>query len=113
MDDRRIGRAGRWLIAAAAACCVAGASSCNIVAPVAYAIQGPGKVEAQWTLDPALTTVVFIDDPATKIGHRRARTELAEAATNTLLAKSVLTDMIDPRGAMTIASKEPPRWLVW
>lgn len=79
---------------------------CNIVAPVAYAIQGPGQVEPQYTLDETLRTVVFVDDPSSKITQRRLRYAIAMMTTQTLLGKEVLTDMVDARGILTAASNE-------
>lgn len=79
---------------------------CNVVAPVAYAIHGPGKVEPQYTLDETLRTVVFVDDPSSRITQRRLRYAIADKATKELLAKRILVDMLDPRGILTAASNE-------
>ncbi len=79
---------------------------CNVITPVAYAIHGPGKVEPQFTLDETLRTVVFVDDPSSKITQRRLRYTIAEKATEELLAKRILVDMVDPRGILTAASNE-------
>lgn len=79
---------------------------CNIVTPVAYAIHGPGKVEPQYTLDEELKTVIFVDDPSSKITQRRLRYEIADMATDELLAKRILVDMIDSRGILIAASNE-------
>ena len=79
---------------------------CNIVTPVAYAIHGPGKVEPQYTLDETLRTVVFVDDPSSRMTQRRLRYSIAQNATKELLAKRILVDMIDPRGILTAASNE-------
>lgn len=79
---------------------------CNVVAPVAYAIHGPGKVEPQFTLDETIKTVVFVDDPSSRVTQRRLRYAIAENATKELLAKRILVDMLDPRGILTAASNE-------
>jgi len=82
------------------------ASGCNIIAPIAYAIHGPEKINPVYTLPEARTTVVFVDDPSSKIAQRRLRYAIADTATQDLLAKRVLTDMLEPRGIIAAASKE-------
>ncbi len=79
---------------------------CNVVTPVAYAIHGPGKVEPQYTLEENARTVVFVDDPSSRITQRRLRYAIAERATDELLEKRILVDMVDPRGILTAASNE-------
>lgn len=81
-------------------------SGCNIIAPVAYAIHGPEKIQPVYTLPENAKTVVFVDDPSSKIAQRRLRYTMSEVATHTLLEKRVLTDMLDPRGIIGAASKE-------
>jgi hypothetical protein len=79
---------------------------CNIVAPVAYAIHGPEKIQPVYTLPEGAKTVVFVDDPSSKIAQRRLRYTMSDVATRTLLEKRVLTDMLDPRGIIGAASQE-------
>jgi hypothetical protein len=79
---------------------------CNVLTPVAYAIHGPGKVEPQFTLDETLRTVVFVDDPSSRITQRRLRYSIADKTTKELLEKRILVDMLDPRGILTAASNE-------
>lgn len=81
-------------------------SGCNVVTPVAYAIHGPEKVVPLYTLEEHASTVIFVDDPSSKIALRRLRYTIADTATKVLLQERVLTDMIDPRGIMTAAGKE-------
>ncbi|MBL4591007.1 MAG: hypothetical protein JKY96_03505 [Phycisphaerales bacterium] len=81
-------------------------SGCNVITPVAYAIHGPQKILPVYTLEEHASTVIFVDDPSSKIALRRLRLSIAQTATSTLLKKRVLTDMIDPRGILTAASKE-------
>lgn len=82
------------------------APGCNVVTPVAYAIHGPGKVEPQFTLDETMKTVVFVDDPSSRITQRRLRYAIAKKATDELLEKRILVDMEDPRGILTASSNE-------
>ena len=82
------------------------APGCNVVAPVAYAIHGPGKVEPQFTLEEEARTVVFVDDPSSRVTQRRLRYQIAERATDELLDKRILVDMVDPRGILTASGHE-------
>ncbi len=79
---------------------------CNILTPVAYAIHGPEKINPVFTLPENATTVVFVDDPSSKIAQRRLRYAMAEIATNQLLEKRILVDMLEPRGILAAATKE-------
>ncbi len=79
---------------------------CNVIAPIHYAVHGPGKVEPVHTLDPEKSVVVFIDDPSSKIAQRRLRYETADVASRTLLEKEVVADVIDSRTILSAASKE-------
>ncbi|MGJ8635766.1 MAG: hypothetical protein ACSHX5_02845 [Phycisphaerales bacterium] len=83
--------------------CLAG---CNLVAPVAYAIHGPEKINPVYTLPEHATTVVFVDDPSSKIAQRRLRYAMADVATQQLLEKRILTNMLDPQGIIATASKD-------
>ncbi len=82
------------------------AAGCNVVTPVAYAIHGPGKVEPQYTLEENARTVIFVDDPSSKITQRRLRYAIAKRTTDELLNKRILVDMVDPRGILTAANNE-------
>lgn len=91
------------------AACLAGAglaAGCNVVAPIAYAIHGPGNVEAVHTLDEKQTVVYFIDDPSSKIAQRRLRYTMADVASQTLLDKKVVLDVLDSRTILAAATKE-------
>ena len=100
----------RKLALALASVCAAATLSltpgCNIVGPAYYAIHGPEKVEAAYKLDPNASTLVLVDDPASKVGRRRLRADIAVAATETMLAKGLVTDMIDSRPALVLATKQ-------
>jgi hypothetical protein len=79
---------------------------CNVVTPIAYAIHGPGKVEPVFTLTEDLKTVIFVDDPSSRITQRRLRYTIADRTTDELLNKRILVDMLNPRGILTAASNE-------
>ena len=91
------------LFVCAAFACIPG---CNIATPIAFAIHGPQKIMPVYTLGKELKTVVFVDDPSSKVTQRRLRYSIADMATKELLAKRVLVDMLDPRGILTAASNE-------
>jgi len=81
-------------------------AGCNVVAPVAYAIHGPGNVEPQVELDETQSVVIFIDDPSSKIAQRRLRYTMADVASRKLLEKKVVLDVIDSRTILSASSKE-------
>lgn len=93
-----------------AACLLAGLMvlvwGCNVAAPVAYAIAGPGKVKKVTSLDDERSYVIFIDDPSSKVASRRLRGEIATTAQEALLQRGVVKNMIDGRSAFTAASGE-------
>lgn len=82
------------------------AAGCNIVTPVAYAINGPGNVKAKHKLDREAATVIFVDDPSGRITDRRLRDLMAQTATTVLMNKGNMEDMIDPMAVLTVASKD-------
>jgi len=91
------------LAAAAVLLCLPG---CNLLTPVAYAIHGPEKILPVFTLPEEATTVIFVDDPSSKIAQRRLRYAMADTATDQLLEKRVLIDMLEPRGIIATAAKD-------
>lgn len=103
MPQRTMTKIVPALLACLMLACAAG---CNVVAPVAYAIHGPEKIDPVYTLDEAQSVVIFIDDPSSKIAQRRLRYAMADAASKALLQKKVVTDVIDSRTVLTAASKE-------
>jgi hypothetical protein len=91
---------------AAAALGVLALGGCNIATPIAYAIQGPGKVKKVTTLDPERKHLVFVDDPSNKVSSRRLRGTIVDTAQDAMLQRGVVTDMIDGRSAFAAVSKE-------
>lgn len=82
--------------------------SCNIVAPVAYAIQGPPTIDEVYKLDKDRTTVIFIDDRMNRSPRRSLRIAAAEAAEQHLMQEGALPEnrVITTRAAMRVASQE-------
>jgi hypothetical protein len=101
-QHRRLSR----LLLAACLTAVALTAGCNVVAPIAYAVHGPGNVEAVYTLEKERSYVFFIDDPSSKVAQRRLRYTMADVASRTLLQKKVVKDVIDSRSILAAASKE-------
>jgi hypothetical protein len=96
----------KWGLLATAAGSVFLSAGCNVVAPIAYAVHGPGKVKKATDLDSETSYVIFIDDPSSKIASRRLRATVTDTAQDSLLKKGVVTGMIDGRGALVGTSKE-------
>jgi hypothetical protein len=99
-------RTPRTLSAALLTAALLVAPGCNVVGPVFYAVHGPDKVQPLYTLDPTRSTLILVDDPASTVGERSLRAEMADTATNILLQKEITTNMIDPRPALVLATKQ-------
>lgn len=92
----------RILAAALLGACAAALASCNIVTPVAYALEGPGQIEAEYTL-PDRKTVVFVDDPNTILPRSALRATLGDAVSFDLMSRELLTSTVSTRDAIAIA----------
>ncbi|MEZ6242860.1 MAG: hypothetical protein R3B57_07425 [Phycisphaerales bacterium] len=103
---RRPTHAPSRILAGAALALAALAAGCNIVGPAFLAIHGPEKVGTVYQLDHTKTGVVFVDDPASRVAQRRLRTQIGAVATQDLLDKKVVLDMIDTRSIMTVSAKD-------
>jgi hypothetical protein len=84
------------------AACALTAPGCNIITPVAYAIEGPGKIDAEFQL-PNKKTVVFVDDPSNIFPRTTLRAALGDAVSFDLMAKEVLTATVATRDAIAIS----------
>jgi hypothetical protein len=78
------------------------AGGCNIITPVAYAIEGPGKIDAEFTL-PNKKTVVFVDDPNNIFARTTLRSTLGDAVSFDLMRQEVLTSTVPTRDAIAIS----------
>ena len=85
-----------------AAPCLALLASCNIVTPVAYAIEGPGQIEAEYVL-PNRKTVVFIDDPRNVFPRSALLTSLGDAISFDLMQRGILDSTVATRDAIALA----------
>ncbi|MEY3141732.1 MAG: hypothetical protein RLY21_225 [Planctomycetota bacterium] len=97
----------RSLLASAAlfalgAGCALFAGGCNIITPVAYAIEGPGKIDAEFTL-PNKKTVVFVDDANNIFPRTALRASLGDSVSFTLMGQEVLSSTVPTRDAIAIS----------
>lgn len=83
------------------ACAMLG-SGCNIITPVAYAIEGPGTIDAEFLLANK-KTVVFVDDPSNIFPRTTLRAALGDAVSFDLMQKEVLTSTVATRDAIAIS----------
>jgi hypothetical protein len=90
------------VLAALGAGCALLASGCNIITPVAYAIEGPGKIDAEFLL-PNKKTVVFVDDPNNIFPRTTLRSTLGDAVSFDLMGQEVLTSTVPTRDAIAIS----------
>lgn len=82
------------------------AGGCNLVAG-AYMIVAPDpSIKQEYTLDPKVPTVVFIDDRANRLPRRNLRQVIANEAQTVLLEEKVITNAIDARAAFGAASAD-------
>jgi hypothetical protein len=77
---------------------------CNIVLPVAYIVEGPGTIDAQYTL-PDRKTLVYIDDRANIVNPTTLRAIIAETTTQLLMEKAKITSTLNPRDAIALVSR--------
>lgn len=76
--------------------------SCNVVTPIAYAIEGPGKVDAEYTLANK-KSVVFVDDPMNILPRTALRTSIGDAVSMDLMKREILTSTVATRDAIAVA----------
>jgi hypothetical protein len=87
---------------AAGVCSAAIVGGCNIVTPVAYAIEGPGKIDAEFTLSNK-KTVVFVDDPRNIFPRTALRATLGDAISFDLMRQEVLGSTVATRDAIALS----------
>ncbi|MHC4832591.1 MAG: hypothetical protein ACYTFH_01620 [Planctomycetota bacterium] len=93
------GQVPRRLIAALGGIAVAAAGfagGCNIVAPIAYAIEGPGMIPAQHELMRE-RTAVLVDDPTNRLPRTALRVELGESVGIALLERDLVPEVVATR----------------
>ncbi|MFM1868521.1 MAG: hypothetical protein RL591_1929 [Planctomycetota bacterium] len=81
---------------------VLSAAGCNIVTPVAYAIEGPGQIDAEYTLSKK-KTVIFVDDPRNILPRTALRTAIGDAVSFDLMERGHLESTVASRDAIAVA----------
>jgi hypothetical protein len=76
--------------------------ACNIVTPASYIINGPGKIDAEYTLADR-KTVVFVDDPDNILDKVATRVALADAIGFDLMDRGILTSTVKAADAIAVA----------
>lgn len=76
----------------------AGITGCNIVVPVAYVLEGPGMIPAEYTLRDT-STAVFIDDAENKLPRTALRGIIGVEITQLLIENKVMpaSNFVDAR----------------
>lgn len=87
------------LAAAALSAAAALLPGCNIVAPIAYAVEGPGTIDAEHTLA-EVDTVVIVDDPRSLMPRLPLRVGLGEEVGKALLREKLVPKVISSRDAV-------------
>jgi hypothetical protein len=90
------------IVAFVSAVGVLSAAGCNIVTPVAYAIEGPGQIDAEYTL-PKKKTVIFVDDPRNILPRTALRTAIGDAVSFDLMERGHLESTVASRDAIAVA----------
>jgi hypothetical protein len=72
------------------------------VTPVAYAIEGPGQIDAEYTL-PKKKTVIFVDDPRNILPRTALRTAIGDAVSFDLMERGHLESTVASRDAIAVA----------
>ncbi|MCH2142304.1 MAG: hypothetical protein MK077_04830 [Phycisphaerales bacterium] len=80
------------------------AGSCNIAQAVDAVTRPDPEIKAKYEISDR-TTVVIVDDPGSHVNPVRLRREIASSATEKLLQRRAISDMIDPRDAFQVARK--------
>lgn len=101
-STRRFRSSARLALAALGVAAGALLGSCNIVTPVAYAIDGPGKIDAEFNL-PNKKTVVFVDDPLNILPRTALRTAIGDAVSFDLMQREILTATVATRDAIAVS----------
>jgi len=71
-----------------------------------YFAAGPGKIEAQYTLDKSRPTAVFVDDRSSRVPARDLRTRIGDAADAALAEKRVVETLLSSRLAAGLAARD-------
>ena len=98
---------GRFITAMILLLLAAASGGSNILGPVAYFVEGPPTVDAEYLL-PDRPTVVFVDDRANVIGSNAPalRRAIADKVSEELMVKKLVAITFSPRDAMGAAASK-------
>jgi len=105
---RTFSRRPQWSSRIAAALFVSAmlaVAGCNIVAPIAYAIEGPPKVAAEHRLAD-IPTVVFVDDRKNILTRTALRNTIGDTVAQTLMQQKLVTRTFSTGDAVAIARRQ-------
>lgn len=94
------------LAAAAALLTLGPGTGCNIVGPAIYFIGGPPKIPPAYTLEKDKPTLIFVDDPGSRVPELMTRRRIGQATEKTLLDEKVLTNVISQDAAAQVVARE-------
>ena len=79
-------------------------AGCNIIVPVAYVLEGPGTIPAQYVLRET-STAVFIDDPDTVFPRTSLRSMVGVRITEDLISSGTIPSsmIVDSRDVLALA----------
>ncbi|MFM9956906.1 MAG: hypothetical protein ACKVZJ_02430 [Phycisphaerales bacterium] len=85
-------------------------AGCNIAIPIAYAIEGPPKVQAFYEPDTSRTTVILIDDPGNRMPRRELRLIAGQIADEDLMRSKTYAagKLISSKSALNAAKGAEP-----
>jgi hypothetical protein len=93
------------VLAAAAAAATLALGACNIVGPLAAAIHGPPKIDAEYALQDR-STLVFVDDRQNILNRRSLRRHVADEVSRIIMQQKLVTVTRPPRDAMALVGNE-------
>lgn len=93
------------LLLALAIACTGFLSSCNILGPASFIIDGLPKRDAQYALMDR-PTVVFVDDPRNALSDRNLRRYIGDKVATQLMLNKIVTVTISSADAMGVARND-------
>jgi hypothetical protein len=84
-----------------AAAALVSAPGCNVTAPAAYMLFGPGSNPAEHTLAP-VRTVVFVDDRSNVLPRTVLRVQIGDRIAQDLLSRKLVPSVVAPRDAIAL-----------
>ncbi len=96
-------RTRAWVLGAL---CAAVLSACNILGPALYLAHGPPKIPKAYELDDERATLVLVENGRGLNLSERTLRQIANAATESMLAERVVKTAIDPQAGYIAAADD-------